>query len=60
MPKDDRVRLCHMLDAAREALAFAKGQSRDTLETNPMLAFSLVRAIEVIEEAASQVSKEYQ
>jgi uncharacterized protein with HEPN domain len=26
MPKDDRIRLRHMLDAARDAVGFAKGK----------------------------------
>ena len=32
MQKDDTVRLRHILDAAREALAFARGRSRADLD----------------------------
>lgn len=57
MPKDN-VRLQHMLDAATEALSFAKGKSRADLNTDRMLALSLIKAIEIIGEAANKVSAE--
>ena len=56
MFSDDRVRLRHMLDAAREAHAFAQGRMRRDLDTGRMLALSLVRLIEIIGEAATRVS----
>jgi uncharacterized protein with HEPN domain len=55
----DRVRLVHMLDAAREALSFAANRSRADLNHERMLLHSLVRSIEVIGEAAINVSPEY-
>jgi uncharacterized protein with HEPN domain len=45
-----------MLDAAREALAFAHGRQREELEQDRQLTLALVKAIEIIGEAASQVS----
>jgi len=45
-----------MLDAAQEALSFAEGTSSDDLYKDRMLALSLVKSIEIIGEAASQVS----
>jgi uncharacterized protein with HEPN domain len=60
MLKDDRIRLQHMLDAAREAGGFSEGQTRASLDSNRMLALSLVRDIEIIGEAASRISEEYQ
>lgn len=57
MSKDD-VRLRHMLDAAREALSFTKGKNRRDLDTNRMLALSLVKCIEIIGEAAKQITEE--
>ena len=45
-----------MLDAARQAIAFAQHETRDGLEKNQMLVLSLVRLIEIIGEAASQVT----
>jgi len=57
MQKDDLVRLQHMRDAAREAIAFAKGKPRAALDSNRMLALSLVKDLEIIGEAASQVTE---
>lgn len=56
LPEDDRVRLHHMLEAAETAIDFAAGRSQADLETDTMLRFALVRAIEIIGEAASRVS----
>jgi uncharacterized protein with HEPN domain len=58
MNKDDLVRIRHMLDAAQDAVSFAQGHSRENLETNRMLTFALLRAIEIIGEAASRVTNE--
>jgi uncharacterized protein with HEPN domain len=55
---DDVVRLQHMLDAAREAGAFVRGQDRSDLERNRMLQLALIRLIEVIGEAAGRVSED--
>lgn len=59
MPKDDLIRLQHMLDAAKEALSFAKNKNRKNLDDDRMLALSIVKSIEIIGEAASTVSKEF-
>ncbi|MBI1816052.1 MAG: DUF86 domain-containing protein [Deltaproteobacteria bacterium] len=58
MLKSDRVRLLHMLDAAREAVGFAQARSRSDLDSDRMLNLSLVRLIEIIGEAAARVSPE--
>ena len=47
-----------MLDAAREALAFVQGRARDDLRTDRMLALALIKEIEMIGEAAANVSPE--
>ncbi|MBI2083963.1 MAG: DUF86 domain-containing protein [Deltaproteobacteria bacterium] len=60
MHRDDRTRLRHMLDAAKEAIAFTKNESRNSLDANRMLVLSLVRLIEILGEAANQVSREFQ
>ena len=57
---DDSVRLQHMVDAAKEAVDFLKDQSREVLQHHRMLLLSLVRCIEVIGEAASKITKEFQ
>jgi uncharacterized protein with HEPN domain len=56
LPKDDLIRLRHMVDAAREAMSFAQGRTRSELNRDRMLALSLVKSIEIIGEAASRVS----
>ena len=56
MRKDDRIRLQHMLDAACEALSFVQGRRRGNLDSDRLLVLGLVKAIEIIGEAAAQVS----
>lgn len=58
MRKDDVIRLRHMRDAAREALEFARGRVRSDLDRNRMLVLALIKDIEIIGEAANQVSEE--
>lgn len=58
MRKDDAIRLQHMLDAGREALGFARGRGRSDLNGDRMLVLALVKDIEIIGEAASQVTEE--
>jgi uncharacterized protein with HEPN domain len=60
MRKDDLVRLRHMLDAAKDAISFARNSSRKTLDTDRKLTLSLVKSIEIIGEAASKITKECQ
>ena len=52
----DEIRLRHMLEAAREAVPFARGRVRDDLETDRQLLLSLVKDIEIVGEAASQIT----
>jgi uncharacterized protein with HEPN domain len=58
MKPEDRVRLQHMLDSAQEAVSFATGLGPSELAGNRLVSLAVVRAIEVVGEAASQVSKE--
>lgn len=58
MPPADRIRLLHMRDAAREAISFASGLSSAQVAQDRMRALALVKAIEIIGEAASKVSPE--
>ena len=53
---DDAVRLRHMQDAAKKAIAFAHGRTRADLDSDEMLALALVRLLEVVGEAAKGVS----
>jgi uncharacterized protein with HEPN domain len=58
MNERDEVRLRHMLKAAREALGFAEGKTEEDLSKDRMLLLSLVKEIEIIGEAARNVSEE--
>ena len=56
MSPDDRNRLRHIVDAIDAATTFVTGRNRGDLEADRMLAFALVRAIEIIGEAASKLT----
>jgi uncharacterized protein with HEPN domain len=53
---EDRDRLAHMIDAADAMAAFVTGRAREDLDSDRMVLFAVVRAIEVLGEAASRVS----
>ncbi|MBD3346560.1 MAG: DUF86 domain-containing protein [Chitinivibrionales bacterium] len=59
MKLDDRVRLTHMLEASRDAISFSGSMTEDELSENRMVLQAIVRSIEIIGEAASQVSQAY-
>jgi len=56
MQKNDTIRMRHMLDAARDARAFAHDHRRADLEDDRLLALGLLKCIEIVGEAASQVA----
>ena len=56
MFREDEVRLRHMLDAASEAVGFAQGRTRADLNKDSMLVLALIKDIEVVGEAAYQIS----
>ena len=58
MSPEDRNRLRHMIDAARTAQRSLRGRQRSDLDTDDMLRFAVVRAIEIIGEAASRITPE--
>jgi len=58
MRKDDLNRLRHMLDAAREAVDFARDGRREDLVGDRKLTFALVKDVEIIGEAAYQISED--
>jgi uncharacterized protein with HEPN domain len=60
MQSDDLIRLRHMLDAGQKAVSFVVDKNRTDLYDDPMLAFALMKAIEIIGEAASKVSRNTQ
>ncbi|HSO83753.1 DUF86 domain-containing protein [Thiocapsa sp.] len=58
MRPEDRIRIEHMLDASQSVARFIAGRTREDLDSDEMLRFALVRAIEIIGEAAGKVSQE--
>ena len=58
MRPDDRNRILHMIEAAEAVQEFVAGRDRADLDRDRMLQFAVVRAIEIIGEAASKISQE--
>jgi len=59
MSGKDEALLRDMLEAARDALEFSKGQTRDSLTSNKMLRYAVVRAVQIVGEAANRVSEKF-
>ena len=56
-PDPDEVRVRHMVDAARQALGFAVGRDRASLESDAMYRRAVLSCIQEIGEAANRVSE---
>ena len=54
----DSARIAHILEAAQDVKNFIQEKDRSSLETEKMLLYAIVRAIEIIGEASSQISSE--
>ena len=59
MPRDDQLLLRHMLDAAQKATSFVEGRSRNDLDSDEKLELAVIRLVEVIGEAAKNLSQEF-
>ena len=57
MDEQDSIRLRHIADAAEKAMRFAAGRTRADLDQDEMLALALARLLEIIGEAAKNVSE---
>lgn len=53
---DESIRLRHMLEAAQKIAAFTQGRTRHDLDTDEMLTLAVVRLIEILGEAAKNIS----
>lgn len=58
--ENDRARLLHMIEAAQHAGEFSAGMTRSSLEQNILRQYALARAVEVVGEAARNVTEEFQ
>jgi uncharacterized protein with HEPN domain len=56
--RNSDIRLRHMLDHAREAVAFAEGKTRADLDQDRLLELALVRLLEIVGEAANRMPEE--
>jgi len=56
----DRNRLSEMLSAAQKAQTYVKDKDRTVLDENEMLALAVIRLLEIVGEAARNVSEETQ
>lgn len=54
MRAEDGVRIRHMIEASEAAIQFATGRKRQDLDNDLMLLFAIVRAVEILGEAASK------
>jgi len=55
---DDAIRIRHMIEAAQTAQRFIVGRKRADLDSDTMLLFAVVQAIQIVGEAASRISFE--
>ncbi|MGB5159023.1 MAG: HepT-like ribonuclease domain-containing protein [Desulfobacterales bacterium] len=58
MRKDNLIHIRHMLEAAEDAISFARNRTRRDLDDDRMFTLSIVKSVELIGEAASKISKE--
>ncbi len=58
MLEADFIRVLHMIDACGKAIEFIENKSMSDLESDKLLQFAVVRAIEIVGEAASRVTSE--
>jgi uncharacterized protein with HEPN domain len=60
MKAEDVTRLRHMLEAAEEACEFLGNTSLEEFRKNRQQAHAIMRTLEIVGEAASQISPEFQ
>ena len=56
-PPEDVVRLAHLREASEKALRYSHGASRKALEDDEVLRLALTKLVEIVGEAAKQVSE---
>lgn len=56
MRREDRVVILDMIDEVENVAAFIKGRVREDLDRDRMLLYAVVRALEIMGEAAAKVS----
>jgi uncharacterized protein with HEPN domain len=56
LPENDPIRVQHMLEAGQKVLSFTEGKTKETFLTDELLQLAVIRLIEILGEAASQVT----
>ncbi|PPQ32058.1 HepT-like ribonuclease domain-containing protein [Rhodopila globiformis] len=56
MTPDEAIRIRHMIEAAQAAQQFVAGRQQADLDTDLMLLFALVQALQIVGEAAAHIS----
>jgi len=59
MLRDELVAVRHIHEAAKKAIEFSNGHTREDLDADEKLALALIRLLEIVGEAASQISEDY-
>jgi uncharacterized protein with HEPN domain len=57
---DDKIKLQHMLEHAKEAVALVRGKEKSDLRKNRLLELATTRLVEIVGEAAVKISAENQ
>ena len=57
---DPTIRLLHMRDYVRKAIAFVEGKTRTDLEADEILCLALIHLVELVGEAANKYPAEKQ
>jgi uncharacterized protein with HEPN domain len=57
---DDKIKLQHMLDHAKESVTLVRGKEKSDLQKNRLLELAATRLVEIVGEAASKISPENQ
>jgi len=60
MLRDDSILIKHILEAAEKSIDFLSECTKEDLECDEKLALSVIRLLEIVGEAANQVSEDYQ
>ncbi len=56
MSPEDEIRISHLLEAARKAIAYTAERTREDLEVDELLRLALTKLVEIVGEAAKHVS----
>lgn len=56
-PPDDLVRVAHLREAAKKAVQFSQGKTRESLHDDEVLRLALTKLVEIVGEAARQVTE---